>query len=111
MKLFNKNIFLFFFLISSLMFIGCSLETENELHNYSIEIEGSVMKKLTVGEVAYLWDIDANTLLDRMIEEFDLKNEYTIDSVLDDIRLEYPFSPALIKNMAEEIKYGGLEDE
>lgn len=75
-------------------------------HDHSVEIEGSEMKILTVQEVADLWEIDSEVLLSKMISQFDLKESYTADSVLEDIREEYAFSPALIKDMAEEIKQG-----
>ncbi|MCK4997291.1 hypothetical protein KAS08_03220 [Candidatus Pacearchaeota archaeon] len=80
-------------------------EHEDE-HDHSVEIEGSEMKILTVQEVADLWEIDSEVLLSKMISQFDLKESYTADSVLEDIREEYAFSPALIKDMAEEIKQG-----
>jgi len=66
------------------------------------------MKSLTVQEVADLWEIDSEVLLSKIVAEFDLKESYSVDTVLEDIREEYAFSPALIKDMAEEIKQGGL---
>ncbi|MCK5477092.1 MAG: hypothetical protein KAI55_04185, partial [Candidatus Aenigmarchaeota archaeon] len=77
---------------------------DGELHYHSVEIEGSEMKQLTVQQVADLWEIDSQKLLDRIIKEFGLKGNYTTENVLDEIREEYKFSPALIKDIAEEIK-------
>jgi len=86
---------------------GCVSDHEHDdEHDHSVEIEGKDMKLLTVQEVADLWEIDSEVLLSEMITEFDLKESYTIDAVLEDIREEYPFSPAIIKDMAEEIKQG-----
>ena len=76
----------------------------DELHDHSVEIEGKDLKLLTVQEVADLWEIDSEILLSRITNEFDLKESYTVHSVLEDIRAEYAFSPALIKDIAEEIK-------
>jgi len=90
---------------------GCVSEHDDELHDHSVEIEGREMKLLTVQEVADLWEIDSEVLLSRMIIEFDLKESYTVDVVLEDIREEYPFSPAIIKDMAEEIKQQGVAIE
>ena len=80
-------------------------------HDHSVEIEGSEMKHLTIHEIADLWEIDSGILLSRIITEFSLKETYSAQTVLEDIRLEYAFSPALIKDMAEEIKKGGLQNE
>ena len=73
-------------------------------HEHSVEIEGSEMKLLTVGEVSDLWGINKEDFLLRIIVEFSLEESYTVDSVLEDIRGEYAFSPAIIKDMAEEMK-------
>jgi ABC-type glycerol-3-phosphate transport system substrate-binding protein len=76
----------------------------SEDHEYSVEIEGSEMKKLTIKQVASMWGIDAQKLLNSIIAEFKLKNSYTTDTVLDDMRSEYKFSPAMVKEIAERIK-------
>ncbi len=80
-------------------------------HVHSVEIEGKELRLLTVQEVADLWEIDSGVFLSRIITEFDLKENYTIDTVLEDIRGEYAFSPAIIKDISEEIKQGGLQNE
>jgi len=90
---------------------GLSDHEHDELHDHSVEIEGKDMKLLTVQEVADLWEIDSEILLSRITIEFDLKESYTVYSVLEDIRAEYAFSPALIKDMAEEIKQPGAQNE
>jgi len=92
---------------------GCVSEHEHddELHDHSVEIEGKDMKLLAIQEVADLWEIDSEVLLSRIITEFDLKESYTVDTVLEDIREEYPFSPAIIKDMAEEIKQQVIQNE
>ena len=80
---------------------------DDEEHDHSVEIEGSEMKNLTVQEVADLWEIDAEILLSEIIAEFELKGDYTTATVLEEIRdAEYKFSPAIIKDIAEEIKQG-----
>ncbi|NOQ56415.1 MAG: hypothetical protein GQ477_06470 [Nanohaloarchaea archaeon] len=89
---------------------GCTAEHEHD-DEHSVEIEGKDIKFLTVQEVADLWEIDPETLLTRIITEFKLNGQYTVDSVLEDLRDEYAFSPALIKDMAEEIKQQGVENE
>ena len=78
---------------------------EDHEHDHSVEIEGSAMKNLTVQEVADLWEINSEKLLDRIIQEFDLQENYTTETTLEYIRdTEYKFSPAIIKDIAEEMK-------
>jgi len=75
-------------LVVMVALIGCVSEHEHEHdddHDHSVEIEGSVMKSLTVQEVADLWEIDSEVLLSRIITEFNLKESYTVDTVLEDI--------------------------
>ena len=96
-------------LIGTMGYLSFSESGEHEHddeHDHSVEIEGSEMKSLTVQEVANLWGIDGEILLSEMIAEFSLEGNYPVDTVLEDIRDEYSFSPALIKDMAEEIKQG-----
>ena len=79
-------------------------EHEHE-HDHSVEIEGSEMKALSVQEVAALWEIVSEVLLSKIIAEFDLQKEYDINTTLEEIRqAEYKFSPAIIKDLAEEAK-------
>jgi len=80
-----------------------------EDEEYSVEIEGQEMKILSIQEIAELWQIDAQSLLNRIISEFNLTGEYTVASILDSLRDEYPFSPAQIKGIAEAIKQGESE--
>ncbi len=77
---------------------------EGHEHDYSVEIEGKKMKTLTVREVADLWKINPETLLAKIIDEFNFKGNYTTDTVLEKMREEYKFSPSIIKDIAEEIK-------
>ena len=84
---------------------GCEEADEEHEHDHSVEIEGSEMKALSVREVADLWEINSEVLLSKIIAEFDLQKEYTISTTLEEIRqAEYKFSPAIIKDIAEEIK-------
>ena len=76
----------------------------DEEHEYSVNVEGSEMRMMTIRQIADLWQIDANKLLDNIMVEFDLKNQYTVDSVLDDLRKEYKFSPSMVKDIAEGMK-------
>ncbi len=79
---------------------------DDHAHDHSVEIEGSEIKQLTIQEVADLWEIDSEKLLNRIIQEFDFKENYTTETVLEEMRNEYKFSPAIIKDIAEDIKQG-----
>lgn len=104
-----KKIVLLIGLVLLVALSGCVSDHEHDdEHDHSVEIEGSDMKFLTVQDVADLWEIDAEVLLAEIIAEFDLKGNYTVDTVLEDMREEYAFSPALIKDMAEEMKQQGV---
>ena len=78
--------------------------SHNEDHDFSVEISGKAMKELTIQQIADLWEIDSNTLLDNIEEEFNLDNEYTTDNILEDLRAEFKFSPSQVKAIAEIIK-------
>ncbi len=80
---------------------------EDHEHEYSVEVVGSEMRLMRVQEVADLWEIDSEELLDRIVLEFGFEGNYTTETVLEDMRSEYRFSPAAVKDIAEEIKAGG----
>jgi len=86
-------------------------EDEGHEHEHSVEIEGKDVGDLTVQEIADLWEIDSEVLLFRIVNEFNLEKNYNVNSVLEDIREEYKFSPAQVKDIAEEIKQEGLQNE
>ena len=73
-------------------------------HDHSVEIEGSEIKQLTIQQIANLWQIDSQELLNAIIQEFDFQENYTTETILEDMRVEYKFSPAIIKDIAEEMK-------
>lgn len=73
-------------------------------HDHSVEIEGRKMKLMTIQQIADLWQIDSKNLLNTIIQEFDFKGNYTVETVLEEMRNEYKFSPAVIKDIAEKIK-------
>ena len=105
-----KRILLILSLIVIITLAGCTSE-HDDLHDHSVEIEGSEMNFLTVQQVADLWEINSETLLINIVTEFELEGNYTTESILEDIREEYSFSPALIKDMAEEMKQQEIQNE
>ena len=110
-----KQITLFGLIAISIILIGgfgYLSYSEHDDHDHddehSVEIEGKDMKALTVQEVSDLWEINSEKLLSEMVLEFELEKSYTTETILEEIREEYAFSPAFIKDMAEEIKKGAL---
>ncbi len=94
-----------------ILLFGCTTELDNEHEeDHFVEISGSDMKQLTIQEIADLWDINPDTLLESIISQFDLRDKYTTQNTLDELREEYKFSPAQIKEIADEIKLGGEHD-
>jgi hypothetical protein len=108
-----RNMLLVISLVIMLVFVGCTsnYQFDDEEHDYSVEIEGRDMKLLSVQETADLWGIDSEILLQEIIQKFELKESYTANSVLEEIRDEYKFSPAMIKDIAEDIKQQGVINE
>lgn len=82
------------------------ISDENTEEIYSVEISGQDMKKLTIKEIADLWEIDASELLKALINEFSLQNDYSAQDTLDNLRAEYRFSPSEAKAVAESVKTG-----
>jgi hypothetical protein len=60
-------------------------------HDHSVEIEGREMRLLTISQIAELWEIDADKLFRDIINEFNLEGNYTPDTILEEMRIEYKF--------------------
>jgi len=67
------------------------------------------MKTMTIADIAALWGIDAGELLEGIENEFELTQEYSVDSTINDLRGEYRFSPYQIMEIAQEIKTASVE--
>ncbi|MCK5043581.1 hypothetical protein KAR52_01085 [Candidatus Pacearchaeota archaeon] len=109
---------IFSLMVIAIIFVGfmvylsySEFKEHEDGEEHSVEIEGNELKSLTVQEVADLWEIDAEILLSGIITEFNLEGSYDVNTVLEVMREEYAFSPALIKDLAEEMKQEGLQNE
>ena len=71
---------------------------------YSVEISGSQLKTMTIKEIAALWAIDAEDLLQKLKMGLLLKGEYTVNNTINELRTEIRFSPVIIKKTAELLK-------
>jgi len=81
-------------------------ENTNEQHEeeFSVEIEGTELKKMRIMDIASLWNIKADDLLNEIVNKYNLENNYNINNSINDLRQEYKFSPSQIKEIAENIK-------
>lgn len=79
-------------------------EYEDHEEEYSVEISGQELKSLTIKEVAGLWEIDAEVLLNVIVEEYHLTGNYNTDDTIETLRNEYKLSTAQIKDIAEKLK-------
>jgi hypothetical protein len=89
-----------------------SEHSEDEAHEeeYSVEISGSELKIMTIAQIANLWEIDAQSLLNATISQLKLSaEEYTVDSTIDELRKESKFAPSQIKEIAESVKTGNVQ--
>jgi len=84
---------------------GCKHEGAGEEH--VVEIRGRDMKSLTIREIAVLWGIDPNELLDAIVQRFALQGSYSTENALDDLRAERRFPPADVKTIADSIAWKG----
>ncbi len=75
-----------------------------EEEEYSVEISGNQLKVMSINEIAQLWEINANSLLQKLKENLLLVNDYTVNSTINELRAEMHFSPSLVKITAEELK-------
>lgn len=82
----------------------CNQNCTGECDGCQVQVSGAELRGMTINEIANLWEIDATTLLNKLIDTFDLKETYTINSTVNDLRLEYRFSPFEIKDMADQLK-------
>jgi hypothetical protein len=82
----------------------CTVECTGECDGNQVQVSGAELKAMKISDLAKLWEIDASTLLNKIITTFNLKQTYTIENTLNDLRGEYRFSPFQIKDIANKLK-------
>ena len=82
---------------------NCNGECDGTCDGNQIKVSGSELKAMTIADVAKLWEIDASSLLNEIINAFNLKNTYTFENTIDDLRGEYRLSPFQIKEIADRL--------
>jgi len=88
---------------------GMRRNSSDNISGLQIHVSGMEMKTMTIADIATLWGIDAGKLLDGIQNEFELSQQYSVNSTIDGIRGEYRFSPYQIMEIAERIKAALVE--
>ncbi len=83
---------------------GMRRNSSDNISGLQAHVSGMEMKTMTIAEIATLWGIDAGKLLDGIQNEFELSQQYSVNSTIDGLRGEYRFSPYQIMEIAERIK-------
>jgi len=88
---------------------GMRRNSSDNITGLQAHVSGIQMKTMTIADIAALWGIDAGELLEGIENEFELTQEYSVDSTINDLRGEYRFSPYQIMEIAQEIKTASVE--
>ena len=83
---------------------NCTGECTGECDGSQVQVSGAELRAMTIADIANLWEIDATTLLNEIVNTFNLKQTYTIENTLNDLRGDYHFSPFQIKDIANNLK-------
>ncbi len=79
-------------------------DSENQEGKQPVKISGAELRNMKIVDIAHLWEIDANLLLNNLVTKLNLKQNYTVDSTIDMLRLENRFSPSQVKIIADNLK-------
>jgi len=82
----------------------CTGECTCACDGTQVQVSGAELRTMKISDLAKLWEIDATALLNKIVTTFNLKQTYTIESTLNDLRGEYRFSPFQIKDIANNLK-------
>jgi len=88
---------------------GMGRNSSDNISGLQIHVNGMEMKTMTIADIATLWGVDADELLEGIKNGFELTQIYNTGSTIDDLRGEYRFSPYQIMEIAERIKAAPVE--
>jgi len=88
---------------------GMGRNSSDNISGLQTHVSGMEMKTMTIADIATLWGINAGKLLDGIQNEFELTQGYNISSTIDDLRVQYRFSPHQIMEIAQRIKTTSVE--
>lgn len=80
----------------------CNGECTGDCDDVPLEINAAQYKDMTIAEIADVWGINADTLLNDVEAAFSLDGDYNIDNTLDDLRENNLFSPSDFVDFMEE---------
>ena len=83
---------------------GMRRNSSDNVSGLQDHVSGMEMKTMTIADIAALWGVDADELLEGIKNGFELTQMYNIGSTIDDLRGEYRFSPYQIMEIAQRIK-------
>jgi len=88
---------------------GMRRNSSENISGLQAHVNGREMKTMAIADIANLWGIDVGKLLDEIQNEFELSQQYSVSSTINDLRGEYRFSPYQIMEIAERIKAALVE--
>ncbi|HAJ32252.1 MAG TPA: hypothetical protein DCK79_02620 [Candidatus Atribacteria bacterium] len=88
---------------------GMGRNSSDNISGLQIHVNGMEMKTMTIADIATLWGVDADELLEGIKNGFELTQIYNTGSTIDDLRGEYRFSPYQIMEIAQGIKTALVE--
>ncbi len=88
---------------------GMRRNSSDNIYGLQGHVGGMEMKTMTIADIAVLWGINADELLDEIKNEFELTQEYNSSNTIDDLRGEFRFSPYQIMEIAQRIKTASVE--
>ncbi len=80
----------------------CSGECVKE--EIQLRFNAATLKNMTIAKIAELWGVDADTLLTKIVETFNLEEDYTLGSTINDLRSEYHFAPYQIREIIDSLR-------
>lgn len=92
--------------------VGMRRNSPDNLTRLQAHVSGMEMKTMTIAEIAALWGVDGDKLLEGIKNEFGLTPTYECDinsTTINDLRGEYRFSPYQIMEIAQRIKTASVE--
>ncbi len=88
---------------------GMRRNSSDNISGLAAHVSGMEMKTMTIANIATLWGVDANQLLEGIKNEFKLTQTYTLSNTIDDLWGEYRFLPYQIMEIAKRIKTASVE--
>jgi len=83
---------------------NCNGECTGECDGNPVQVSGAELRTMKINDIANLWGIDAATLLNEIVNTLNLKDTYTFENTVNDLRGEIRFSPFQIKDIADKLK-------